>query len=138
MCVALLTSQTVSPGGLAAFRGKTCSLELRRDGTFVATNVPPAQTGLPPHNFMDALVSGSGTWRIDRMGSVDDKTRWGVCLDTPTARFEAVGLSGAKPPYGLIYTMGDPDSDDVLCADSRVEWSDARRTHDTGPVLRRS
>jgi len=115
----VLTSQTLTSGGLAVLRGKTCSIELRADGTFIATNVPPWQNGFPPPNFFDTLISGSGTWRIDSVGSVDDgrkplKTHWGVYLDSPSAKFDAVGLTGAKSPYGLIYTLGDPDSGEAL------------------------
>src|SRR5262245_42205044 len=68
----VLTTQTVTSGGLAALRGKTCSIELRADGTFIATNVPPWQDGFPPTNFFDTLISGSGTWRVGSVGSVDD------------------------------------------------------------------
>ena len=115
----VLTSQTLTPGGLTALRGRTCSLELRADGTFIATNVPPWQEGFPPTNFFDTLISGSGTWRIDSVGSVDDgrkplKIHWGVYLDSPAAKFAAVGLTSPKPPYGLIYTLGDPDSGEAL------------------------
>lgn len=115
----VLASQSLAPGGLTALRGKTCSIELRSDGTFVATNVPPWQDGFPHANFFDTLISGSGTWRIGSVGSVDDgrkplKTHWGVYLDSPAARFAAVGLTSPKPPYGLIYTLGDPDSGEAL------------------------
>ncbi len=115
----VLTSQTLTSGGLAALRGMACSIELRADGTFIATNVPPWQDGFPPTNFFDTLISGSGTWRIDSVGSVDDgrkplKTHWGVYLDSPTTKFGAPGLSSSKPPYGLIYTLGDPDSGEAL------------------------
>jgi hypothetical protein len=115
----VLTSQTLTTGGLAAVRDKTCSIELRADGTFIATNVPPWQDGFPRTNFFDTLISGSGTWRIDSVGSVDDgrkplKTHWGVYLDSEATKFAAVGLTSPKPPYGLIYTLGDPDSGEVL------------------------
>ncbi|HZO86063.1 MAG TPA: hypothetical protein VFC26_12665, partial [Verrucomicrobiae bacterium] len=67
----------------------------------------------------DTLISGSGTWRIDSVGSVDDgrkplKTHWGVYLDSSATKFDAVGLTGPKPPYGLICTLGDPDSGEAL------------------------
>jgi hypothetical protein len=120
----MLTSQTLTSGGLAALRGKPCSIELRADGTFIATNVPPWQDGFPLTNFFDTLISGSGSWRIDRVGSVDDgrkplKTHWGVYLDSPAAKFAAVGLTSPKPPYGLIYTLGDPDSGEALILEQK-------------------
>jgi hypothetical protein len=115
----VLTSQSVAPGGLTVLRGKTCSIELRADGTFNATNVPPWQDSFPSSNFFDSLISGSGTWRIDSVGSVDDgrkplKTHWGIYLDSPGVKFDAAGLTRPKPPYGLIYTVGDPDSGEAL------------------------
>jgi len=115
----VLASQTLTSGGLAALRDKVSSIELRGDGTFVASNVPPWQEGFPATNFFDTLISGSGTWRIDSVGSVDDgrkplKTHWGVYLDSPAAKFDAAGLTSQKPPYGLIYTLGDPDSGQAL------------------------
>src|SRR5262245_22953460 len=64
----VLTSQTLTRDGLAALRGKPCLIELRANGTFIATNVPPWQSGLPRTNFFDTLISGSGTWRIDSVG----------------------------------------------------------------------
>ncbi|NJK28722.1 MAG: hypothetical protein HC851_09760 [Acaryochloris sp. RU_4_1] len=119
-----LTSQTLTPDGLAALRGKVCKIELRADGTFVATNVPPWQSGFPATNFFDTLISGSGRWRIDGVGSIGDgqgpsKTHWGIYLNSPTAKFEPLGLSGQKPPYGLIYTLGDPDSGEALILERR-------------------
>lgn len=115
----VLASQTFTRDGLAALQGRTCLIELRADGTFVATNVPPWQSGFPSTNFFNTLISGSGTWRIDSVGSVDDgqkplKTHWGVYLDSPTIKFDAPGLSSPKPPYGLIYTLGDPDGGEAL------------------------
>jgi hypothetical protein len=114
-----LTSQTLTREGLTVLKGRVCAIELRADGTFVATNVPPWQSGFPPTNFFDTLVSGSGTWRIASVGSVDDgrrplKTDWGVYLDAETPKFQPPGLTGAKFPYGLIYTLGDPDSGEAL------------------------
>lgn len=114
-----LTSQTVTGGGLAALSGKVCAVELRADGTFAATNIPPWQSGFPKTNFFNTLISASGTWRIASVGSVDDgrkplKTHWGVELESPTLRPHPVGLTGSKPPYGLIYTLGDPDSGEAM------------------------
>jgi len=115
----VLTSQTLTSGGKAALGGRVSSVDLRGDGTFVASNVPPWQEGFPATNFFATLISGSGTWRIDSVGSVDDgtkplKTYWGVYLDSPELKFNAVGLTSQKPPYGLIYTLGDPDSGQAL------------------------
>jgi hypothetical protein len=108
-----LTSQSVTRDGLAVMHGRPCVIELRVDGTFSATNVPPLLLNSPDTNFFSTLISGSGTWRLASVGSVGDgsgsvKTHWGVNLDS-VANFQPVGLSGAKPPYGLIYTLGDPD-----------------------------
>jgi len=96
-----------------------CMIDLRADGSFTATNVPPWELDSPGMNFFSALVSGSGKWRIDSVGSIDDgsrplKTHWGVYLDSDTAKMMPAGLTGQKPPYGLIFTLGDPDSGDAM------------------------
>ena len=109
-----LTSQSVTRDGLAAMHGRPCIIELRADGTFSATNVPPLLLNSPDTNFFSTLASGSGTWHFDSVGSIGNgagavKTHWGISLDSAVVRFQPVGLSGAKSPYGLIYTLGDPD-----------------------------
>jgi len=114
-----LISQTATRDGLAALQGKPCVIDLRADGTFIATNVPPWELGSPGTNFFGALLTGSGTWRIDSVGSIDDgsrpmKTHWGVYLDCQAAKMKPVGLTGKKPPFGLIFTLGDPDSGDAM------------------------
>jgi len=114
-----LVTQTLTRAGLAALHGKPCDIELRADGTFTARNIPPWQSGPPGENFFSTLVSGSGRWRVDSVGAIDDgsrqlKTHWGIYLDSPAGKMEPVGLTGQKPPYGLIFTLGDPDSGDAL------------------------
>jgi hypothetical protein len=110
-----LTAQTVTPDGLSALRGKSCDIELHEDGTFLARHVPPASVdGLTP-GFFSRLVSAEGRWHIDRIGSIGDgsgssKTRWGIRLDSRSTAIWPAGLTGGKPPYGLIFTIGDPDS----------------------------
>jgi len=115
-----LTKQTVVAGGLSAMKGQSCCVELRADGTFTAANVPPWDGDSPGTTFFDELRSGTGTWRIDNVGSVDDghgplKTHWGIHLDVDShVRLRSAGLTGKKPPYGLIFTLGDPDSGMVM------------------------
>lgn len=115
----VLTDQTVVAGGLSTMNEKSCVVELQADGTFTAANVPPWELGSPPASLLSKLLSGSGTWRIDSVGSVDDgwgplKTHWGVYLDSRDAKMMPVGLTGQAPPYGLIFTLGDPDSGTVM------------------------
>jgi hypothetical protein len=114
-----LTSQTVTTGGLSVLTGRHCVVELRPDGTFTASNVPPWEIGSPGTNFFNVLLSSSGTWSVGSVGSVDDgrrplKTHWGVDLNSETAKIRPAGLTGKKPPYGLIFTLGDPDSGTVM------------------------
>ncbi len=114
----ILVKQTVCSDGLSVIQGKFCAIEIRADGTFVATNVPPRATGGPGTNFFASLLDANGRWRIDSVGGVDSgwgkpKTHWGIYLDA-TEKLMPVGLTGQKPPYGLIYTLGDPDGGQVL------------------------
>lgn len=114
-----LARQTVTRDGLAALQGKPCAITLRSDGSFTATNVPPWEQGSPGTNFFGALLTGSGTWQIISVGSVDNgtrplKTHWGVSLDSPASQMKPAGLTGGKPPYGLIFTLGDPDAGEAM------------------------
>ncbi len=113
-----LKSETLLKSDLTDLHGRRCALELRADGTFSATNVPPWDMELPDAHFFDMLLSGSGSWRIETVGTVDNgwqsKTVWGVYLDSPTVKLAAANLTGRKPPYGLIFTLGDPDSGEAL------------------------
>lgn len=88
------------------------TVELHADGTFAATNVPPWQLGTPGTKFFTSLVSGTGKWEMDTLGTLgpDQKSIWGVYLRTPDNRFHPANFTGDKPPYGLIFTLGDPDS----------------------------
>jgi hypothetical protein len=66
----------------------------------------------PDKTFSSSLVSGTGKWEMDTIGTLDPgaKRIWGVYLRTPDNRFHAADFTGARPPYGLIFTLGDPDS----------------------------
>jgi hypothetical protein len=114
-----LTEQTVTPDGLSALGNKPCFIELREDGTFLARNVPPTTTDGETPDFFSRLVSAEGRWHIDSVGSISmgsgpSKTRWGIRLDSQSSDIRPVGLTGDKPPYGLIFTIGDPDSGDAF------------------------
>ncbi len=87
-------------------------VELHVDGTFTATNVPPWKTGTPDKAFFPSLLSGTGKWEKDALGTLDPSTKpiWGVYLRTPDDRFHPANFTGDQPPYGLIFTLGDPDS----------------------------
>ena len=91
-------------------------VELRADGTFAATNVPPWELREPGTNFFTSLVGGTGKWEKGSTGTLDpgQKTIWGVYLRTPDNRFHPANLTGGKPPYGLIFTLGDPDSGNAV------------------------
>jgi hypothetical protein len=45
------------------------------------------------------------------MGRLDpgSKKIWGVYLRIKESQFHAANFTGDKPPYGLIFTLGDPD-----------------------------
>jgi len=87
-------------------------VELHADGTFAATNVPPWEFGWPGPEFFGSLLSGTGKWEKDTLGTLNPghKSIWGVYLRTPDNRFHPANFTGRKPPYGLIFTLGDPDS----------------------------
>lgn len=115
----VLQDQTLVSGGLSAMRGRPCEVILAADGTFTAANVPPFEFRDPPIASLDSLVSGSGPWQIESVGSVDDgmgklKTHWGVRLGSMERPLTFAGFTGQDSPYGLIFTIGDPDSGTVM------------------------
>jgi len=110
-----LVSQTVTTDGISALDGKLSVVELRTDGTFSASNVPPYPLfGSPDAGVLKSLVSAAGSWRVGKVGSVDDggslKTHWGIYPESGTVRLQSAGLTGQKAPFGLVFTVGDPDS----------------------------
>ena len=32
-------------------------------------------------------------------------------MDSPVAKMHHINLTGQRPPYGLVFVLGDPDSD---------------------------
>jgi hypothetical protein len=118
----VLTEQTIVTGGLSAMNGKRCYVDLRPDGTFDAANIPPFDGATD--DFANRLVSGSGTWQIAQVGSVGDgtgtlKAHWGISFSASGVSMRSAGLTGNRPPYGLIFTIGDPDSGDVMILTKR-------------------
>jgi hypothetical protein len=85
---------------------------LRGDGTFAATNVPPWVLDTPGTNFFTSLVTTTGKWEKGTLGTLDPGQRriWGVQLHSSDPKIHPPYLTGDKPPYGLIFTLGDPDS----------------------------
>lgn len=91
-------------------------VELRRDGSFTATNVPPWRPDQPQADFYYSFVSDTGYWELDRLGTLDPGGRpiWGVYLRDPGNDIHPAHITGAKGQFGLIFTIGDPDSGDAI------------------------
>lgn len=113
-----MTSETLLNSDLSEFGRRSCIVRLNADGTFEAANVPPWELVSPGPDFVARLRSGSGTWRIDSVGAVDDGWRsqrvWGVYFDSATVKLAPAHLTGQKSPYGLIFSLGDPDAGEAL------------------------
>ena len=91
------------------------TVDLHVDGSFNATNIPPWGIGEVHTNFFSLLSSGNGKWEKSALGTLDGSKRiWGAYLRTPDNRFHPVDFTGDKPPYGLIFTLGDPDSGNAV------------------------
>ena len=91
-------------------------VELRSDGTFTAINLPPWKLGDPDDEFFSNFKSGEGRWEKSVMGRLDpgSKKIWGVYLRTKGSQFHPADFTGDEPPYGLIFTLGDPDSGNAI------------------------
>ncbi|MCY2965294.1 MAG: hypothetical protein NT069_16955 [Planctomycetota bacterium] len=87
-------------------------VELRADGTFIATNIPSSSMDEPGKDFFNSLVSGTGNWEKVVVGTLDPGNRdmWGVSFRTPDQQFDSAHFTGSNPPHGLIFVLGDPDS----------------------------
>jgi len=113
-----LASETLLNSDLSDLGSRSCFVRLNADGTFEAVNVPPWDLNSPEPRFFERLLSGSGTWRIDSVGAVDNgwssKTVWGVYLDSPTVKLAPAHLAGRSSPYDLIFSLGDPDAGEAL------------------------
>ncbi|MGN6492868.1 MAG: hypothetical protein ACTHLE_12790 [Agriterribacter sp.] len=98
-------------------------LTLFPDGTFEATNIPPWNSPGVDTNFFSTLVSGRGKWEVSSLGTLDpgSKTIWGIYLRDSENSFHPANFSGDKPPYGLIFTLGDPDIGDAVILRKRIK-----------------
>ncbi len=129
----VLTNQSVQSGGLERLPGKASSIELHEDGTFTAVNLPPSGSDADDEQFFNKLVSDSGTWKVTSVGSIANggqppKTHWGVGFTCETAEIMPGGLTGSGPPYGLLFTIGDPDRAKSMCFEREKQQEDANES----------
>lgn len=114
-----ISEQTLTTDGLAFLKGKPCSIEIRADHTFYVTNLPIWRETRPVEYTLEVLKTRSGTWTIETAGSISDgsgpsKTAWGISLAASGSALGHVTFTGKKPPYGLIFGYGDPDSGSAM------------------------
>ncbi len=116
----VLTDQTVIKGGVSALGGRHCQLDLRSDGSFGITNYPNCagarSAGLTQFN---TFISTTGTWKLSSVGTTYDygpnpKDCWGISLNGTNGRIDSPAFTGRTPPYELVTTLGDPDSNNTL------------------------
>jgi hypothetical protein len=102
------------PNGLTIEK-REIKVELRSDGSFIAINLPPWKLEEPDNHFFSGLLSGEGKWEKDVI-TLDpgSKQIWGIYLRSNQNKFHPAQLTGEKAPYGLIFTLGDPDSGNAI------------------------
>ena len=113
----VLKEQTLTDENLDFLQGKQATLEISANSTFTTTNFPIwlEKTDITDYK-VNKLLSVTGEWKIGKVGSVssdgnDIKSIWGIHF---SGEIDSAGLTGDKPPYGLIFTYGDPDNGDVM------------------------
>ncbi len=124
----LLKEQTLAAGGLSVLEGKQARIELHADGTFTASDFPHWRTAKGAYEF-DEFQAITGKWEIGRVGGVSNgvdqvKDAWGIYIrDTIPDQGSTfyTNFTGNKPPYGLIFTYGDPDSGAVMIFEKAQE-----------------
>lgn len=99
-----------------SFRDVDIEVELHNDGTFTAINVPSWKVGEPDKDFTSTLQSGQGKWEKSILGTLDPGSKhiWGIYLRNEDNQFLPADFTGDQPPYGLIFTIGDPDSGNAI------------------------
>jgi len=118
----IVCDQTVIPQVLRFPRGERGRIELRPDGTFVARNFPVWEEPAVGSYRLKHLEKRTGRWRLDTYGTVDNgggdvKRSWGIRFKHgPDAYGDSwmLTLTSDRPPNGLIDTIGDPDSGQVV------------------------
>jgi hypothetical protein len=105
----LLTRQTITTNGMMVLGSRQCQLDLRADGSFTVTNYPTWTNGQ-----LESFISTTGHWRCATVGSVYDKTVWGIRFADTDRRMEILSFTGKAAPYGLLMTYDDPDQNTVM------------------------
>ncbi|MGC9367338.1 MAG: hypothetical protein ACP5FK_09920 [bacterium] len=116
-----LTEQNITEENLDFLEGKQSTIELYEDSTYQLVNYPDWMN-IDEQDSLPELITDSGTWYIDKVGSIyhgDDESEdaWGI-------RFSGINsahLTNNQPPYGLIFTYGDPDAGDVMIYEYKAE-----------------
>ena len=98
-------------------------LQLFAGGKFIATNIPPLSIYGADKNFFSTLVSGQGNWTMGSLGTLDpgNHTLWGVILTDSANRFHSPIIRGDNAPYGLSFTLGDPDQGEAVLLQKQTE-----------------
>jgi hypothetical protein len=117
---ALQSQSLTSSRKLDFLQGLSATVELSGNGTYIATNFPVWMRDSSGRYVFKNLVTATGRWEIDSAGSADGRPDWGVQLlpDPDSSALQvAPNLTHNKPPYGLIFQFGDPDSGNALIYD---------------------
>lgn len=111
-----LIKQTINKQGLAILNGLECAIELRADGSFVATNYPNwLQASANPE-----FVSATGRWRCDTISILyNGHSCYGIVFSdsfgNDSERIGPLALRSDGSPYNLMLDYGgDPDEGKVM------------------------
>lgn len=116
-----LVEQTVMEGDLGFLEGDQSTIELYEDSTYQVVNFPDWMN-TDEQDSVPELVTTSGTWYIDKVGSIyhgndDSEDAWGIRF----SEISSAHLTNDQPPYGLIFTYGDPDAGEVMIYELKIE-----------------
>ncbi len=114
----VLTEQTLTTNGLDFLQGEPAKIEILPEGRFTAKNFPTWQESPGGRYEFNQLITVDGTWKIEMVGGVYNgstdgnyKKVWGLDF---SRTIDSASFTGDRPPYGLIFTYGDPDRGTVM------------------------
>ena len=104
-----MIQQNINTNGLAILNGRQCQIELRSDGSFVATNYLKWFQTNSVQSPTPEFFSTTERWHCEMIGIVQGKNYYGIVFSENSNQIESLALRNDGSPYNLMMTYGDAD-----------------------------